>query len=397
MALIKHVGENWYARFQFRGKSYLRSTGTHIKEAAARYEKNLRRQLTEGRIEELKKLGEIRPAKVHTIGEVLALYTAEGSHERAGIKLLTLKRNAEALRRFVAVERGIKAPDLKAITKLGLERRVRWAKKRELRAAHQKKVDALPLTVLTEQSVYTFQANGLKLEFRAAGLNSTLNQARSVFSTPARFFSSIVLPDLKGFMAGDGIPQSHGDSAFQEIPTEVLAEIEADAKKERDAGNVDLWRTYLLFRRLGLRNIEIKAATGDWIAEHKGKLKLCIINRPGVFHPKAKIERRIALSAELLAEFSSILPGEHLIAPKATKTRRAEIVDRDCNVLVRRHLPKASRQKACYELRKQAGAEIASDPNGGIYQAHKFLGHSNIGTTEKHYSAYIGELNALEH
>jgi integrase len=223
---------------------------------------------------------------------------------------------------------------------------------------------------------------------------SRLNQAQAVFSTRAMgiYRRKWNLPDLAEFSSAPKLRKRISDQTFKDFGTDVAGQLEWAAQEIRQI-DLDTLRIYLLAARLGLRDKEIFHVRGDWIEERRGKWVLAIIDRPHQpFHTKAGVNRWLELSQELIDEFCTEIGTPcYLVAEGKPPTTRQNAVYRTASAFVRRHLP--GRSKSLHELRKYAGARIATEH--GLYAAKEFLGHATISTTEKHYAAYLKNVCAV--
>jgi integrase len=182
------------------------------------------------------------------------------------------------------------------------------------------------------------------------------------------------------------------DQTFKDFGAEVAGKSEWEAQQIRQT-DPDTFRVYLLAARLGLRDKEIVSVRGDWIEERRGKWVLAIIDRPQQpFRTKAGVNRWLELSQELIDEFCTDIGKPcYLVADGKSPTTRQNAIYRTASAFIRRHLP--GRSKSLHELRKYAGARIATEH--GLYAAKEFLKHATVSTTEKHYAAYLKNVRAV--
>ncbi len=224
---------------------------------------------------------------------------------------------------------------------------------------------------------------------------SRLNQAQAIFSTRAMEIYRRKwrqLPDLTAFSSAPKLRRRSVDQTFKDSGADVAGQMEWAAQQIRQT-DPDTYRVYLLAARLGLRDKEIVHVRGNWIEERRGKWVLAVIDRPKQsFQTKAGVNRWLELSQELIDEFcEDIGKPQYLIADGKPPTTRQNAVYRTASAFIRRYLP--ARSKSLHELRKYAGARIATEH--GLYAAKEFLGHTTVSTTEKHYAAYLKTVCAV--
>ena len=245
-----------------------------------------------------------------------------------------------------------------------------------------KKVTLADLTADALMAYITAQ----KIKGRTSdGINSTLRQARSVFSKRARKYyieRGIVIPaTLTGWLEAPLLPSAV--SGYQPIDRVDLRGIDKAIESVRNT-NPDLWLACSLSRRLGLRNDEIFSAVGEWVENTPSGPALVIRNRQ-IWRPKNGVSGILLLDTELASVLMLRDKDEFLVAPARTKTARYDIVYRDTSTLLRPFLQ--GRQKALYELRKEAGADTTTSQ--GLAAAKSMLRHKSQATTEKYYAAYL--------
>ncbi|MBA3716576.1 MAG: hypothetical protein H0W76_29695 [Pyrinomonadaceae bacterium] len=109
------------------------------------------------------------------------------------------------------------------------------------------------------------------------------------------------------------------------LDTGVIAAINA-AAPELSMNDPAVYVAFLMFCRLGLRNIKIRNARWDWI--ENGRIGI-IERRAENFYPKGR-EGWLPISPEVMKElqrFSALSTNDYII-PGATTTERASAVDR---------------------------------------------------------------------
>jgi len=260
------------------------------------------------------------------------------------------------------------------------------------RCCDKEKAKTFPITILNADLITAYWKATVSENRNTSA--SRLNQAQAVFSNRAMeiYKRKWKLLTLTEFTNAPKLRRRLVDQTFKDFGADVAGQLEWAAQQIRHT-DPDTFRVYLLAARLGLRDNEILNVRGDWIEERRGKWALAIIDRPQQpFRTKAGVNRWLELSQELIDEFCEDIGKAHyLVANGRPPTTRQNVVYRTASAFVRQYLP--GRSKSLHELRKYAGARIATEH--GMYAAKEFLGHATITTTEKHYASYLKSVCAV--
>jgi integrase len=138
-----------------------------------------------------------------------------------------------------------------------------------------------------------------------------------------RFYESINLPDLASFR-NERIEMPKR-SKPRALDTGVIAAVNAAAPKLA-ATDPAVYVAFLMFSRLGLRNVEIRNARWGWIENGR----IGIIDRPNEnFYPKGG-KGWVPIAPDVLKELMRFrhLSTDGYIVPDATMTERKNAVDR---------------------------------------------------------------------
>jgi integrase len=204
--------------------------------------------------------------------------------------------------------------------------------------------------------------------------------------------AGLKIPDLKSFL---GAQVEQPDRRLPRALDEGVIRSIMAAAPELKRADPACYVAFLLFSRLGMRNVEIEAARWDWIERSERGAWMAIIERPEEdFSPKGN-EGRVPIAADVLAEleeFRHLSTDGHII-PARHKTERAEIVDRRHSAWVGRWIK--DRTKTSYELRRYAGSLILKLTNGDMMAVRDFLRHADVQTTQKWYAYRLRELPAI--
>jgi integrase len=185
-----------------------------------------------------------------------------------------------------------------------------------------------------------------------ASVRSYLVQARSLVAPrKMRFYENINIPDLTSFR--NERVQMPKRSKPRALDLNVIAAINAAAPK-LVLTDPAVYVAFLMFSRLGLRNVEIRNARWSWIENGR----IGIVERPEEnFYPKGS-EGWVPMAPDVLKELMKFryLSTNDYIVPGVTATDRKDAVDRRHSAWVGQWIK--DRSKTSYELRRYAGSLI---------------------------------------
>jgi integrase len=344
----------YYLRFKLKGKAYLRSLRTTVRAIATSRAKVIVRNILSGD-HEADAASKSR-SEYGTVGQLLEIYAKHGGPTR------TPRENAAALRSVVSVKGG--DPDKQRLTVLTGALVREWVRVR-------------------------------KDEISAHSLASNWVKAKCVLGRkflPHYEDAGLKIPDLKSFL---GAQVEQPDRRLPRALDEGVIRSIMAAAPELKRADPACYVAFLLFSRLGMRNVEIEAARWDWIERTERGAVMAIIERPEEgFSPKGN-EGRVPISADTLAEleeFRALSTDGHIV-PARHKSERAEIVDRRHSAWIGRWIK--DRSKTSYELRRYAGSLILKLTNGDIMAVRDFLRHADVMTTQKWYAYRLRELPSI--
>lgn len=231
-------------------------------------------------------------------------------------------------------------------------------------------------------------------------VNSYIRCARSLF-TPAvvREIGSLKLPTPLPFH-GVELEESGSQKYVSKINVQALI---AAAKNELKTDDDEAYKAFLLGLFAGMRKAEIDSAEWRMLDFAANVLRL---EETEWLHLKTRDSADdIAVDPEVMAELRALMPAPTdepvrwsqfiLQSPRAPQPDalrpfyRAEDTFDRLNTWLRRKGIRAN--KPLHELRKEVGAVIATAQ--GIYAASKFLRHSDITTTARHYADQKARIN----
>ena len=294
-----------------------------------------------------------------TIGDLLERY-----HAGAGDRANTVRNNSSSLRLIVRTVHGAD-PDRQSSSVLTAEM-IRQFERIRMAAAK------------TEPERHRARAS----------IRSYVVQARSVVAPrKMRFYEELNLPDLNGFRNERvEMPKRTKPRALN---TGVIAAINAAAPKLATSDPA-VYVAFLLFSRLGLRNVEIRNARWDWIENGR----IGIIERPEEnFYPKGS-EGWVPIAADVLKQLMRFrhLSTDGYIVPGRTVTERKEAVDRRHSAWIGRWIK--DRSKTSYELRRYAGS-LVYNTTRDILKVRDFLRHASVETTQQWYAYLLDDVPSI--
>ncbi|MBU6400668.1 MAG: hypothetical protein KGS61_10140 [Verrucomicrobia bacterium] len=264
------------------------------------------------------------------------------------------------------------------------------------------KIDSIRLERVTPARVGEWQQRRVK----AAGhspvaiapakrtANSYVRCARSLFSREIRKrLKGVQLPSPLPF---DGVELFDSGSMKYVSKVDVQTLIAA-ARSELKEAEPEVYKAFLLGLFAGMRRAEIDLAEWRMVDWRNGVLKL---EETEWLHLKTQDSAgEITVDAEVLAELREFMPASQspfIIAserpPRNDSPRayyRCAPVFGRLNEWLRSKGVKAN--KPLHEMRKEIGALIATEH--GIYAASRFLRHSDITTTARHYADHKARIS----
>jgi integrase len=219
-------------------------------------------------------------------------------------------------------------------------------------------------------------------------IRSYVVQARSIVAPrKMRFYEDLDLPQLDGFR--NEKVQMPKRTKPRALDTGVIAAINAAAPKLATTDPA-VYVTFLMFSRLGLRNVEIRNARWNWIEN----ARIGIIERPEEnFYPKGS-EGWVPIAPDVLKELMRFrhLSTNDYIVPGATATERKDAVDRRHSAWVGQWIK--DRSKTSYELRRYAGS-LVYNATRDILKVRDFLRHASVETTQQWYAYLLDDVPSI--
>ena len=221
-----------------------------------------------------------------------------------------------------------------------------------------------------------------------ASIRSYVVQAGSVVAPrKMRFYEEINLPNLDAFR--NERVEMPKRSKPRALDTGVIAAINM-AAPQLASTDPAVYVAFLMFSRLGLRNIEIRNARWSWIENGR----IGIIGRPEEdFYPKGN-EGWVPIGPDVLKELMKFrhLSTNDYIVPGVTGTDRKDAVDRRHSAWIGQWIK--NRSKTSYELRRYAGS-LVYNATRDILKVRDFLRHASVETTQQWYAYLLEDVPAI--
>jgi integrase len=221
-----------------------------------------------------------------------------------------------------------------------------------------------------------------------ASIRSYVVQSRSLVAPrKMRFYEGLNLPDLEGFRKERvEMPKRSKPRA---LDTGVIAAINA-AAPELASSDPAVYVAFLMFSRLGMRNVEIRNARWSWI--HNGRIGI-IERSEENFYPKGS-EGWVPIAPDVLKELMRFreLSTNDYIVPGVTATDRKDAVDRRHSTWVGQWIK--DRSKTSYELRRYAGS-LVYNATRDILKVRDFLRHASVETTQQWYAYLLDDVPSI--
>ena len=363
LAPPRRPGGPYYIRFEppsnagKRVRTVHRSLRTNVAAAAKARAKLIIEPILNGQWETAEKLKS--KSGYATIGDIIDRYQSHAEERPA-----TIRNNISALRMLIRTVHG-GDPDLRSSSILTGE------------------------LIRQFERIRMIEAKTEPVRRRArASIRSYVVQARSLVAPrKMRFYEDINLPNLDAFR--NERVEMPKRSKPRALDTGVIAAINAAAPKLASTDPA-VYVAFLMFSRLGLRNIEIRNARWSWIENGR----IGIIERPEEnFYPKGS-EGWVPIAPDVLKElmrFRNLSTNDYIV-PGVTGTDRKEAVDRRHSAWVGQWIK--DRSKTSYELRRYAGS-LVYNATRDILKVRDFLRHASVETTQQWYAYLLEDVPSI--
>ncbi len=320
-----------------------------------------------------------------TVGDYLKTVQATGQ-----IRQRTFLNYQNCLRTVVAEVFGVKGDDSKFDYRHGGNQK--WTAR----------IDSVRLERLTPARVTEWQQRRIKKAGHSpVAIASAKRTANSYVRCARSLFSRDIQKRLKGVQLPSPLPFDGVelfDAGSMKYVSKVNAQaLIADAKEGLKTKEPEVYKAFLLGLFAGMRKGEIDLAEWDMVDWHNNIIRL---EETEWLHLKTHDSAgEITIDAEVLAELKQFMPAgksQFIIAsdrpPRNNSARpyyRCDPVFDRLNEWLRSKGVKVN--KPLHEMRKEIGALIATEH--GIYAASRFLRHSDITTTARHYADHKARIS----
>jgi integrase len=333
-----------------------------------------------------------------TVGDYLTAVKESGY-----LRLRTFLNYQNCLRTIVSEAFGVKGDDSKYDHRHGGNKK--WTAR----------IDAIRLERVTPARVTEWQKRRLKLAGNSPTLIASAKRTANSYVRCARsLFSKEIHKRLKGVKLPDKLPFD-GVELFDAGNMKYISKVNvhaliAAARNELKPNEPEVYKAFLLGLFAGMRRGEIDLAEWRMLDSRTGVIKL---EETEWLHLKTQDSAgEITIDEELMTELREFKPASKspfIISStvtwgngkkKRTRTRPprnnsarayyrcAPVLDR-LSQWLRDKGVKAN--KPLHEMRKEIGALIATEH--GIYAASRFLRHSDITTTARHYADHKARIS----
>lgn len=369
--IFKDRSPFYTARFDFRGKSYLRTSGTDVPAVAAKVLREKVRAVFSGQEEASKE----RHSGA-TVADVVSRYRA-GIVSLGKVRASTAKENVGAFLRIVRAGLPVTAN----------------AEKARLRDVDWTGAFAAYVQRLRERAQEVKAEDPWAEKRVPVTANSALRMARSLFTSQAQtLYAGLVLPDP--------LPLAECHVLAGEPSTSYDPGVWVDMDGMKDAAlqlryaEPAVWVAIALAANLGMRRGELAAMRWEWIERTREGARVAIVERAD-YKPK-RAGRRVALAEGLriqLEEFRGRSGRDFVLGE--TPTERRNVLIRASQWVKQWKRPGARSKKTMHELRKHFGSVLLEQH--GLERAAEALGHAPGSTvTRKHYATFLSQTPAVE-
>jgi len=328
---------------------------------------------------------DIAPRLDLSVGDYLNAVKATGY-----LRLRTFLNYQNCLRTIVSEIFGVRADESKFDYRKGGNKK--WVER----------IDGTRLERVTPARVADWQQKRVK---KAGNSPTAIASAKRTANSYVRCARSLFGKDILKRVRGVQLPQKLpfvGVELFESGSMKYVSKIDvhaliAAARNELKPQEPEIYKAFLLGLFAGMRRGEIDLAEWGMVDWQHGVLKL---EETDWLHLKTHDSAgEITIDAEVIAELRQLLPtskSTFIITsdrpPRNDSARpyyRCEPIFDRLNEWLRSKGVKAN--KPLHEMRKEIGALIATEH--GIYAASRFLRHSDITTTARHYAEHKSRIS----
>lgn len=397
----------WQVRLFHQGREGWFNLGTPNQAAAAAKARDifvfLKANGWNATLAKLKPESDAVPRVNLTVGDYL-----EAVRDTGFLRVRTFLNYQNCLRTIVSEAFGVKGGKLKFDYRAGGH------------AGWVTRIDSIRLERVTPTRIAAWQQRRVK---KVGGSPVAIASAKRTANTYVRcarsLFSREILKRLKGLQLPSPLP-FFGVELFDTGSVKYVSKINAQAliaaaKSELKPKEPEVYKVFLLGLFAGMRKAEIDLAEWRMVDFTKNVIRL---EETEWLHLKTQDSAaEITVDEEVLGELKGLMPlsaGHFIISSETRFTRvsksgkKVEIVRQRpprndsprpyyrCKPVFERlnewlRFKGVKANKPLHEMRKEIGALIATEH--GIFAASRFLRHSDIGTTAKHYADHKARIS----
>lgn len=381
----------WQVRLKRDGREAWFNLGTPNQAAAAKKAKEIFTFLDangwEATLAKFKRDSDAAPRLNLTVGDYLRAVESIGQ-----LRIRTFLNYQNCLRTILSQTFGIKSDESKFDYRSAANGNRKWAER----------VDGIHLERVTPARIVQWQQRRIK----DAGHSPTaIASAKRTCNSYVRCARSLFSPDLRKHLKGIALPSPlpfDGVRLFDSGSMKYVSKLNvqtliAAAKSELKTAEPEVYKAFLLGLFAGMRKGEIDLAEWrimDW-QNHVIRLE-----ETKWLHLKTNDSTgEITIDPEVSAELREFMPQSQspfiVTSDRPPRNDSARIYYRCEPVFDRLNAWLRSKgvtaNKPLHELRKEIGALIATEH--GIYAASRFLRHSDIATTCRHYAQHKARIS----
>ena len=395
---------DWQVRLKKDGREAWFNLGTPNQAAAAKEAKRIFTFLDangwDATLAEFKRDSDAPPRLNLTIGDYLSAVEVTGQ-----LRLRTFLNYRNCLRTILSETFGVKSDESKYDYRSAENGNRKWAER----------VENIRLERLTPARVTQWQQRRIN---KAGHSPAAIASAKRTANSYVRCARSLFSPDLRKRLKGVTLPNPlpfDGVELFDSGSVKYVSKVDvhaliAAARNELKPTEPEVYKAFLLGLFAGMRRGEIDLAEWRMVDWRNGIIRL---EETQWLHLKTHDSAgEITIDAEVLAELRELMPDSKspfIISSlvtwgngkrKRTRTRQPRndsprayyrcqpVLDRLNDWLRGKGV---TANKPLHEMRKEIGALIATEH--GIYAASRFLRHSDIGTTARHYAQHKARIS----
>ena len=264
------------------------------------------------------------------------------------------------------------------------------------------RIDGIRLERVTPARVIEWQQRRIKLVGNSpVAIASAKRTVNSYVRCARSLFGKDILKRVRGVQLPPKLP-FEGVELFESGNVKYVSKVDihaliADARSELKPNEPETYKVFLLGLFAGMRKAEIDLAEWRMVDWKNGVIKL---EETDWLHLKTHDSAgEISIDAEVIGELRQLMPASQspfIITSKRPPRNDSARAYYRCKLIFDRlnewmRSKGITANKPLHEMRKEIGALIATEH--GIYAASRFLRHSDITTTARHYADHMARIS----